>query len=199
MDISIIVPCYNVAPYIKNLLLSFHMLNLKSISYEILFIIESANNDNVEQIINQYMNDMNYSCLISDGGTVGLARNMGMKEAQGEYIWFVDSDDWIINPEVLQQVLPKFEVEDVNIVQIDFVSNYFQRKHYSMVWQYIFRKSFLIDLSFYDKKRFEDNDFMSKVFEKLGTYGITTLNIPSYYYNYERPGSLVYNLRRDIE
>ena len=50
MDISIIVPCYNVAPYIKNLLLSFHMLNLKGISYEILFIIESANNDNVEKI-----------------------------------------------------------------------------------------------------------------------------------------------------
>ena len=71
------------------------------------------------------MNDMNYSCLISDGGTVGLARNMGVKKAQGEYIWFIDSDDWIINPEVLQQVLPKFEAEDVNIVQIDFASNYF--------------------------------------------------------------------------
>ena len=200
MDISMIVPCYNVAPYIKNLLLSFHMLNLKDISYEILFVIEDTNNDNVKEVIEQYMNDMNYSFLTSNGGTVGLARNTGLEAAQGDYIWFIDADDWIINPEVLQYTINEFHRSNLNIIQIGFVSNFFNMKHYSMVWQYIFKKSFFdLNVKFNSEKHYEDNDFMQKCFKKLGTYSIATLNVPCYYYNYERPGSLMYNLRRGIE
>ena len=73
-------------------------------------------------------------------------------------------------------------------------------QHYSMVWQYIFKKSFLIDNNMYfnNNKHYEDNDFMEKVLKKTGLE-IMYLDIPSYFYNYERPGSLMYNLRRGIE
>ena len=198
-DISIIVPCYNVAPYIKNLLLSFHMLDLQNISYEIIFVIEDTNTDNTKEIIDEYMNDMVYSFETSRGSTVGIARNVGLTAAKGEYIWFVDADDWIINPDVIRQSLGYLLKGDFDLLQIEFVSNYFKMQHYSMVWQYIFKKKFLNDLSFNTEKHYEDNEFMKDVFAKIKGTEIMKLNIPSYFYNYERPGSLMYNMRHGIE
>lgn len=189
-DISIIVPCYNIAPYIKNLLLSFHMLNLDNISYEILFVVEDNTEDNTEEIIKKYMADMNYQLLTSNGRTVGKARNVGLDAAEGKYIWFVDGDDWIINPEIIQQVLPLFkENPNEHIVQINFVSNYFHMQHYSMVWQYIFTKEYLSNFRFGDMKYQEDNDFMARVLTTYGKNSLVYLKVPSYYYNYLRPDS----------
>ena len=62
-------------------------------------------------------------------------------------------------------------------------------QHYSMVWQYIFRCDFLEDLRFGTMKYQEDNDFMERVFKKYGKDSLIYLDVPSYFYNYRRPGS----------
>lgn len=189
IDISIIVPCKNISSYIKNLLLSFHMLNLIGVKYEILFILDDEN-DETGEVINDYMYDMNYKILYSHSTYVGMARNYGLKNAKGTYIWFVDGDDWLINPEIVPQILNIFELHpDINMMQIKFVSNYFNMEHYSMVWQYIFKRNFIKDFEFSNIQFQEDNEFMERVLKANKSDELYYIPIPSYFYNYRRPGS----------
>lgn len=191
MDISIIVPCYNLEQYIKNLLLSFHMLNLENIQYEIIFVLDSCT-DKTEEVIQQYMFDMNYKIIKTNVHSCGLARNEGFNNSSGKYIWFIDGDDWIINPEVIQQSLYHLTKENDNLAQLKFVSNLFNREYFSMVWQYIFRRDLIEDIHFTSIQPKEDDEFMLKVFKKHSSKDILYLTVPSYFYNYMRPGSNMY-------
>ena len=100
MDFSIIVPCHNLENEIKNLLLSFHMLELEDITYEIIFVLDNCT-DKTQKVIEHYMYDMEYKIITCSMGSPGLARNAGLDEVKGDFIWFVDGDDWIINPWIL--------------------------------------------------------------------------------------------------
>ena len=62
------------------------------------------------------MLDFNYIILKCNHHSCGLARNEGLEIARGKYIWFLDGDDWIIYPEVLQDILPIMKKDDLNIV-----------------------------------------------------------------------------------
>lgn len=200
-DISIIVPCKQLQDCIHNLLFSFHMLNLKNIEYEIIFIFDEGNTeDETINIIKKIMSDMNYQILFAPTEYAGMARNYGIENSNGEFIWFVDGDDWIIYPDVLQTCLKQVRASNEDIIQIEFVSNLFKMKHYSMVWQYIFRRSFLTKnhISFAPLNKYEDNDFMSRAFTALGKTDILYLGVPCYFYNYNRPGSVTYQINRGL-
>lgn len=188
-DLSIIVPCKNIENYIQNLLLSFHMINFIGIKYEILFVLDDEN-DPTEKVINDYMYDMNYKILYSHSTYTSMARNYGLDHAIGNYIWFVDGDDWLINSEVAQQIMNVFQVNPTaKMMQIKFVSNYFNMEHYSMVWQYVFKKDFINNFRFSNLRFQEDNDFMQRVITANNEKEVCYLPIPSYFYNYRRPGS----------
>ena len=199
MDISIIVPCKKLEDCIQNLLYSFHMLNLKGLEYEIIFVFDDDKDKTID-VIDSLMKDMNYSIVFSDTKYAGLARNQGLAAASGEFVWFVDGDDWIIFPDTLQMCIPHLREENLNIIQINFVSNLFKMQHYSMVWQYIFKRSFLIDhhISFAPLNKYEDNDFMKQVFNNIEEEAISKFSVPCYFYNYNRPGSVTYQINRGL-
>lgn len=196
MDISIIVPCYNLEDYISPLLYSLHMVNFKGLEYEVIFVIEEDTKDRTEEIIHTLMKDMNYHVLKSNEHSNGAARNIGLDFASGEYIWFVDGDDWITYPEIVQLAIQTLKERNLQILQIKFISNFFNFQHYSMVWQYIFRYDLIKDIRFWNKPLFEDNDYMDRVLKKVTGELLTYISIPSYFYNYERPGSNIYRYRR---
>lgn len=173
------------------------MLNLKGIEYEIIFIFDDDKDKTID-VINSLMADMHYSIIFNNEKYAGTARNRGLEAACGEFIWFVDGDDWIIYPEVIQDCLPHLREQHFKMIQIGFVSNLFKMQHYSMVWQYIFRRDLIIDVPFISAQKYEDNDFMKRVFDKVEGDTIPKYNIPCYFYNYNRPGSVTYKINRGL-
>ena len=121
VDISFICPIHNLEHYIKPLLLSFFMLNYTNIIPEFIFVLDDCT-DKTEDIINQYMADTNYYIIYCKEHSCGISRNHGMKIAHGRYIWFVDGDDWIINPDILQHVLPLMDEKNLSLVKLKYVA-----------------------------------------------------------------------------
>ena len=187
-DIAIIVPCKDLEQYIKPLLLSFHQLNLENISYQIIFVLDNCK-DNTQGVIEQYMQDMGCVIITCDVRSCGLARNIGLEHSNSKYVWFIDGDDWIIYPDVLQNCLTIMETQNLDIIKIKYISNFFTLDYYSMVWQYIFRRDFIGDLRFLEIQPSEDVVFMDELNKKIPDGKVTFYQIPSYFYNYERPGS----------
>lgn len=188
MDLSIIIPCHNLEDYIKPLLLSFNVLNLTGLETEFIFVLDACT-DNTSEKIRKYMADLNYKIIYCDYHKCGLARNAGFSISTGDYIWFVDGDDWIIWPNVALDCVNTMKENDLDIIKIKFVSNLFNHEYFSMVWQYFFKRELISDIEFLPIQPAEDDDFMKKVFKKLEGEQLYMYQFPSYYYNYMRPGS----------
>lgn len=189
MDISLIIPCHNLGWYIKPLLLSFDSLYLNGINAEFIFVLDDCT-DETETLIKAYMEHIdNVKILHCNYHRCGLARNDGLEVARGEYIWFVDGDDWITYPYAVRDMISIMRENNLNILQLKFISNFFDKDYFSMVWQYVFRKDFIGDLRFIDVQPDEDVAFMREIFKDMTE--VECYNIPTYFYNYLRPGSVI--------
>ncbi len=93
IKVSIIVPVYNVEKYLERCLNSLINQTLKEIE---IICINDGSKDNSLKILERYSQKDN-RIIIIDKKNEGqsIARNIGIEKASGEYIGFVDSDDWI--------------------------------------------------------------------------------------------------------
>ncbi len=93
VDISIIIPVYNVEKYLKQCLDS--VINITKINTQII-IVNDGSTDNSESIINEYLKTQNNIVYISQlNKGLSIARNIGLQHAIGDYIIFLDSDDYL--------------------------------------------------------------------------------------------------------
>lgn len=93
LKISIIVPIYNVESYLNKCLNSIVNQTLKDIE---IITVNDGSTDNSLSIIKEYsLKYKNIKIINKDNGGLSDARNIGIESALGEYIAFVDSDDWI--------------------------------------------------------------------------------------------------------
>lgn len=91
--VSIIIPVYNVEEYLKQCLDSVVNQTLKEIE---IICVNDGSIDGSLQILEEYaQKDKRIKIITEKNGGLGAARNTGMEYATGEYIGFVDSDDWI--------------------------------------------------------------------------------------------------------
>lgn len=88
---SFVVPVYNVEKYLQRCLNS--LLNQKFKDFEII-LVDDGSTDGCSKICDSFISNSVHVFHKNNGG-LSSARNLGIKKAQGEYIIFVDSDDWI--------------------------------------------------------------------------------------------------------
>lgn len=91
--ISIIVPVYKVEDYLERCIIS--ILNQTYSNFE-LILVDDGSPDNCGRICDYYARiDKRIHVIHTDNGGLSAARNIGLKMAKGEYVAFVDSDDWV--------------------------------------------------------------------------------------------------------
>ena len=95
MKLSIIIPAYNVEKYISKCLESCLRQDIPTDDYEIV-VVDDGSSDNTVAIVEDYMKVFsNVRLLKRENKGPSAARNTGLIETTGDYVWFVDSDDWI--------------------------------------------------------------------------------------------------------
>jgi glycosyltransferase involved in cell wall biosynthesis len=99
--VSVIIPTYNCAQYITEAIES--VLNQTYKDFEII-VVDDGSTDNTNEILRSYIEKKKIRYFYQENSGVSSARNMGVRVSQGEYISFLDSDDfWEVNH--LQQLL----------------------------------------------------------------------------------------------
>lgn len=93
IKVSIIIPAFNVGKYIEECLESVISQTLRNIE---IIIVNDGSNDNTQEIINRYSEkDLRIKVISQKNKGISNARNTGAAIARGEYIYFMDSDDFI--------------------------------------------------------------------------------------------------------
>lgn len=105
--VSIIIPVYNVEKYLDKCLSS--IMNQTYSNLEIL-IIDDGSTDNSASLCDEYANkDSRISVIHQKNRGLGAARNVGLDIAKGEYLMFVDSDDYLSHSKVVETLLSNVE------------------------------------------------------------------------------------------
>ena len=111
--VSIIVPFHNVEQYISQCIESLIHQTLQDIE---IICIDDASDDKSVEIVESYINNDSRIKLLHTGSMSGqsYARNMGLEIAKGEYVGFVDSDDWV-EAEMFEKMYKKAAYEQTDI------------------------------------------------------------------------------------
>lgn len=116
MKLSIIIPVYNVEDYVECTVNSCLEQDYNESEYEII-CIDDGSTDNSLEILKKYKNRKNFRVISQANGGVSVARNRGIEEAQGKYLWFIDSDDFIMKNCISQIMSWADEHPDVDMIQ----------------------------------------------------------------------------------
>lgn len=119
--ISIVVPIYNTGEYLHKCIKSILAQSLKEFE---LILVNDGSTDNSGDICDEYVkSDSRVKVIHKRNEGVSIARNVGVEMATGEYIGFIDSDDWI-EPDMYCDLYSFAKKYDVDIVMCDTVSKF---------------------------------------------------------------------------
>lgn len=194
MKYSIIVPAHDSAGFISKCLESVRVQTVTD--YELIVVCDACR-DNTEEIARQYADKI----LITDFESDGPSRQAGIDAAAGDWILFLDDDDYWLHEYVLDLIDQALD-DSIDILCFGFI---FRSRGYAKpirqhngidvfwpaVWNKCYRREFILDtpLRYVEVKGKDapDIDWTNRLLQKQFSYGV--LDQPLYYYNYMRPGS----------
>ena len=223
MVLSIIVPVYNVEPYLRRCLDSLLSQDLPPEDYEII-LVDDGSLDDCPEICDEYANKYDSIRVIHrDNGGLSAARNSGVGIARGKYIQFVDADDFL-ESNVLQSLVDiaerncldvlRFNYQNVNeqdeIIHVNRKTQRFSDYSESVTDgtffltsrlgfacyapQFIIRRDLLKDCTFKEGIYFEDTEWTPRMLLKASHVAST----PMVVYNYRvRQGSITKSIDKE--
>lgn len=203
MKISIIIPVYNAEETLERCLNS--VLSQKDVSTEII-CINDGSKDNSLKILKEYEEKYDNIVVINqDNKGVSEARNAGLEIAQGDYIMFVDADDYLLENSLStidlseeldlykfgfafsnNNVYSETKYEDRKICLNDnnfgeVFANILNNVDENMVWGQLFKREILSNVRF-DKKYFFGEDILFNAYALRNVNTIRYINSIIYYY-----------------
>ena len=216
--ISVVIPVYNGEEYIERCVQS--VLNQENVNLEII-IINDGSKDNTLKILKKYENNNNIKIIDVPNGGVSKARNIGINNANGEYIGFIDCDDTIPknyyyklykalsqnNADIAICGMKKVFGDKEDIVDIEinekildkskFSDLYFELNSKSLlmtVWNKLYKKDLIKNIEFKSSIIMgEDYVFNLEVYVKCNKFVFIQNCLYEYYQNMD---SISYKLKR---
>ena len=209
IKLSIIVPVYNAGKFLDKCLKSLVSQNISAME---IILVNDGSTDESLGICNDYaQKDSRIKVLSQANSGQAKARNVGIDLAVGQYITFVDSDDWVDN-DYYEKLLNKAILHDADIACASIIRkkknyekyrvNYLEEREYTLpqekidaakcpnmcyVWNKVYRKSLIdrLSLRFVEGMICEDVDFVNRaVF-----YSNKLVTVPNTYYHYIANGA----------
>ncbi|HHU71706.1 MAG TPA: CDP-glycerol:glycerophosphate glycerophosphotransferase [Clostridiales bacterium] len=127
MKISVIVPFHRGADYLKDCLDSLQEQSYSNI--EVLIVSDHASPEELK-IVDEYISTLDIRMYHLDNKTgVAAARNLGLEQASGDYVYFLDSDDYLY-ADTLETLMLTLEEENYDIVYGKKIRTWFHREVY---------------------------------------------------------------------
>ena len=216
LKLSIIVPIYKVEQYLRRCVDSLLDQDLPREEYEII-LVDDGSPDNCPAMCDEYASAHdNVRVVHRENGGLSAARNSGIEVAQGEYVQFVDSDDYL-EPNALKTLVEKMDADHLDVLRFNYqnvneryeafepnkISKPFvnyrdeacdgltfltERLGYGCyVWQFMLRRELLENCIFKEGIYFEDMEWTPRLLLKASKVTSTDLMV----YNYlMRQGSI---------
>lgn len=192
MMFSVIIPAHNSAKYISRALNSIKEQTFTN--YEIIVVCDSCT-DNTASIARSY----GALVIEADFGNDGLSRSRGLDVASGDYVMFIDDDDWWLHPRVLEIVNRDLNGNsDIDCYCYGFIwgelgyrapnGNMPGNKLFPNVWSKVWKRETIGDTRFPNVHYCSDMHFTNAMFDKHINYKLS--DDPIYFYNYMRDGSI---------
>lgn len=219
MTLSIIIPVYNVEAYLTECLDS--VFNQLLDGCEVIAVNDGSTDSSRQLLANYQLHHPELIIIDQENKGLSGARNTGMKHAKGDYLYFLDSDDYMFpnaiktikeaiqtsNAEVIgfnatknatSLYIPSFNVDNVNKTGIDyFVDFYKMNGNYPTVnvWLYVYQNDFLTKnrITFLEGYYHEDIHFSIKTIYFAKSIVAYNYNICNYRQN--REGSITTNVK----
>lgn len=218
--ISVIVPIYNVEKYLDRCVDSIINQTYKNLE---IILVDDGSPDNCPQMCDDYAKkDSRIKVVHKKNGGLSDARNAGMKVATGEYVSFIDSDDYVSldfyetlfqtmidnDSDIVECGVVKFyednnfdeysdDLKVTNYDTLDGLEGLINENPFKQhVWNKLYKTNIALDISYAVGKLNEDEFWTYQTFGKAKK--VTRINKTMYYY-FQRNGSIMgngYNIRR---
>jgi glycosyltransferase involved in cell wall biosynthesis len=187
MLVSVIITSYNYARYLERAIRSALNQSLQSNSFEVI-VVDDCSTDESHLILDNYADDVKLIKMEKNSG-LSAARNAGIKKAKGQFVVFLDADDYIQTD--LLKVLSVFLTENnrLDAVAVDYylVNEYGDHLEWvsssekPVACGIMFRKDLLFDIGLYDETfRAREEEDLRKRF--LAKHNIFHIPLPLYRY-----------------